>query len=207
MSTAFVAPQSRYAREEDNAMSAPAQRHRAVTRAARSVRHTSNIAVVDGQRTDSASPDLAAVVQISEAPSARARRTLLLSEDPADRRRPIVRARSFQQVGTISVAELASLAYQGIRSGAARLRVKHLANVALFAVCVVVAAQIGLALQPAAYSGPTLDYSVHTGDSVWSIAATVNSERSLEEVVADIRQMNGIDGALQPGQRIILPTR
>ena len=46
-----------------------------------------------------------------------------------------------------------------------------------------------------------------SGDSVWSLAQGVNSERPLEEIVSDIERLNDLSGALQPGQRIVVPVR
>ena len=66
---------------------------------------------------------------------------------------------------------------------------------------------LGLALQPATYDGPTVTKAVVSGDSVWSLAQSVNTDRPLEEVVADIERMNDVSGALQPGQRVVVPVR
>ena len=68
-------------------------------------------------------------------------------------------------------------------------------------------AVLGLAIQPAAYDGPTVTKAVVSGDSVWSLAQNVKTDRPLEQVVADIERMNDVQGALQPGQRVLVPVR
>ena len=69
------------------------------------------------------------------------------------------------------------------------------------------AGALGLAIQPAAYDGPTVTKAVVSGDSVWSLAQNVKTDRPLEQVVADIERMNDVQGALQPGQRVLVPVR
>lgn len=86
---------------------------------------------------------------------------------------------------------------------AARGAVYLLATVVLFALAITA----GLALRPAPYSGPTWQHSVAQGESVWSLAAAIGSERALEDVVTDIYALNSLgDGPLMVGQQIILPT-
>ena len=65
----------------------------------------------------------------------------------------------------------------------------------------------GLALQPDTYDGPTVIKAAVSGDSVWSMAQNVRSERPLEEIVADIERLNDISGAIHPGQRVVVPVR
>lgn len=71
----------------------------------------------------------------------------------------------------------------------------------------IIAGPHGLAIQPAAYDGPTVTKAVVSGDSVWSLAQNVKTDRPLEQVVADIERMNDVQGALQPGQRVLVPVR
>ena len=66
---------------------------------------------------------------------------------------------------------------------------------------------LGLALQPDTYDGPTVIKAAVSGDSVWSMAQNVRSERPLEEIVADIERLNDISGAIHPGQRVVVPVR
>ena len=66
---------------------------------------------------------------------------------------------------------------------------------------------LGLAIQPSAYDGPTVIKAAVSGDSIWSMAESVRSERPVEEIVADIERLNGISGALRPGQRVVVPVR
>ncbi len=69
------------------------------------------------------------------------------------------------------------------------------------------AGALGLAIQPAAYDGPTVTKAVVSGDSVWSLAQNVKTDRPLEQVVSDIERLNDVQGALQPGQRVLVPVR
>ena len=69
------------------------------------------------------------------------------------------------------------------------------------------AGALGLAIQPSAYDGPTVIKAAVSGDSIWSMAESVRSERPVEEIVADIERLNGISGALRPGQRVVVPVR
>ena len=66
---------------------------------------------------------------------------------------------------------------------------------------------LGLVLQPDTYDGPTVIKAAVSGDSVWSMAQNVRSERPLEEIVADIESLNDISGAIHPGQRVVVPVR
>lgn len=162
--------------------------------------------IVGGTQAQSS---IATVTPISQAPSARLRRARLLAEDPAMRRRPVIdtgvsRVRSHTSARTASQRAQAR-GVQGQRSSLSFLRSATYA--VIFAVSIVGAAALGLFLQPTPYAGPTIEHSVVAGDSVWSLAAAVASERPLEEVVLDIERMNDLNGALVPGQSLILPTR
>ena len=66
---------------------------------------------------------------------------------------------------------------------------------------------LGLSLHPDTYDGPTVIKAAVSGDSVWSMAQNVRSERPLEEIVADIERLNDISGAIHPGQRVVVPVR
>lgn len=145
---------------------------------------------------------VATVTPISQAPSMRLRRARLLAEDPAMRRRPVLNTRRAGQARTNAGIR--------IRSGSAPSRLAF-ARSAGYAVClalsIVAGAALGISLQPSPYAGPTIEHSVVAGDSLWSLAAAVGSERPLEEVVLDIKRMNDLDNGLVPGQSLILPTR
>ena len=65
----------------------------------------------------------------------------------------------------------------------------------------------GLALQTQPYDGPTHVVSVASGDSVWSLAQGVSTTRPLKDVVNDIEELNDVQGALQVGQEVRVPTR
>ena len=127
---------------------------------------------------------LATVRDISSAPSVRRRVGAQRADDPSFLRAPAVPRRS-------------------VRSSRRGIVVGTLATLALS----VGAGALGLALQPAAYDGPTVVKAAVSGDSVWSLAQGVNSERPLEEIVSDIERLNDLSGALQPGQRVVVPVR
>ncbi len=127
---------------------------------------------------------LATVRDISTAPSARRRVVAQRGDDPSFLRVPAAPRRRVR------------FAHRGLAAGA-------LATLVLS----VGAGALGLALQPATYDGPTVTKAVVSGDSVWSLAQSVNTDRPLEEVVADIERMNDVSGALQPGQRVVVPVR
>ena len=76
-----------------------------------------------------------------------------------------------------------------------------------FVTAVGIAIGAGLALQTSPYDGPTRVVSVSSGDSVWSLAQGVDTSRPLQDVVTDIEQLNDIQGALQVGQEVRIPTR
>ena len=60
--------------------------------------------------------------------------------------------------------------------------------------------------QPAAGPAPTI--TVRQGDTLWDIAARVMPERDGQKAVAELRNLNDLDGyGLQPGQVLILPNR
>ena len=50
-------------------------------------------------------------------------------------------------------------------------------------------------------------HGVVAGESIWSIAQGVNTDRPLEDVVTDIRALNDVEGALMVGQQIKVPIR
>lgn len=65
---------------------------------------------------------------------------------------------------------------------------------------------LGLALRPETYSGQTWEHTVASGESLWGLAAALESGRPLEEVVEDIRSLNGLgEATLYVGQVVTLP--
>jgi hypothetical protein len=55
---------------------------------------------------------------------------------------------------------------------------------------------------------PTISVTVQAGESLWGIAGTVAPERDPRDVVADIVQLNNLDGArVMPGQRLFVPSK
>ena len=127
---------------------------------------------------------VATVRDISSAPSVRRRIEAQRADDPAFLRAPVPPRRP-------------------ARSSRRSLVVGALATLALS----VGAGALGLAIQPSPYDGPTVIKAAVSGDSIWSMAESVRSERPVEEIVADIERLNGISGALQPGQRVVVPVR
>ncbi|MGO3795739.1 MAG: LysM peptidoglycan-binding domain-containing protein [Pauljensenia sp.] len=137
---------------------------------------------------------VAEVRAISSAPSARRRREAQLCEDPAMRRRPVVRG----EVVEDAVPRPAAL--QMVRRG--------LLGVLAVAVAAALGAGAGLLAQPDPYAGPTRVHSVAAGESLWGLADQVGSQRPLEQVVLDIQTLNGLDGSdavLTPGTDLVLP--
>ena len=82
-----------------------------------------------------------------------------------------------------------------------------------FIVAVVIMGAVGAGLGIIAQDMPDADAttlaSVQAGDSLWSIAASLGIEdRSLEDVVFEIKSLNGLDSAvLSPGQILTVPTK
>ncbi len=75
-----------------------------------------------------------------------------------------------------------------------------------FALVIGIGGALGAAFRPAPFAGETYTHSVASGESLWGLAAGLGSARALEDVVEDIRALNGLDDAtLHPGQEILLP--
>jgi hypothetical protein len=54
--------------------------------------------------------------------------------------------------------------------------------------------------------GPPPTMTVHSGDTLWDIAARVMPGRNGQDAVAELRDLNDLEGyGLQPGQVLILP--
>nr|WP_309107231.1 LysM peptidoglycan-binding domain-containing protein [Arthrobacter sp.] len=54
---------------------------------------------------------------------------------------------------------------------------------------------------------PTVTVTVQQGQSLWAIAGTVAPKRDPRDVVADIVQLNNLDGgAVSPGQQLFVPS-
>lgn len=70
----------------------------------------------------------------------------------------------------------------------------------------VLAGFIGGALRPSPDASSVWIHSVSQGESVWQLAALVETDRSVEDVVADIYALNSLESAvIHPGQEIALP--
>ena len=55
---------------------------------------------------------------------------------------------------------------------------------------------------------PTVSVTVQPGESLWGIAGTVAPQRDPRDVVADIVQLNNLDGGkVMPGQQIFVPSK
>ena len=106
-------------------------------------------------------------------------------------------------------AKSASLRTPKAKAGLA----ENLRSVITFVVAIVLMGAIGAGLGIIAQDTPdpeaTTIASVLSGDSLWSIAASLGIEdRSLEDVVFDIKALNGLESAvLTPGQILTVPTK
>ncbi|WP_026460848.1 LysM peptidoglycan-binding domain-containing protein [Schaalia suimastitidis] len=130
---------------------------------------------------------LAPVRDISSAPSLRRRREQLREDSPADARRPLMRH-------TSTVKKRGSYLRAALAVGST-------------VVATVGAIFFGLALQPQIDPAATVVHSVQSGESVWSIAASLDTQRPLEDIVTDIYRLNDISGGLAVGQMLRLPTQ
>jgi LysM repeat protein len=55
---------------------------------------------------------------------------------------------------------------------------------------------------------PTVSVTVQPGESLWEIAGAVAPQRDRRDVVADIVQVNNLDGAsVMPGQQLFVPSK
>lgn len=148
---------------------------------------------------------LASVSSLNDAPTLRKRRIALRAEDPAAHRRPVYpRVTSSQSVESAVLWTVKKVIY-ALRQQTVTLR--HCLFAAAYVIVLGGTIALGLALQPGVYDGPTIDYSVSTGESVWSIAQRVNSDRPLEEVVADIESLNNLTTGLAVGQHLVVPAQ
>ena len=103
---------------------------------------------------------------------------------------------------------VSSFAMMILRCVVARLSLRRLLSGALaFIAATGIAVGAGLAFQTQPYDGPTRVVSVASGDSVWSLAQGVSTTRPLKDVVNDIKELNDVQGALQVGQEVRVPTR
>lgn len=140
---------------------------------------------------------VASVSRIDQAPSLRQKKALLRQEDPATHRRPLVSRQMRQRLR----------AQAQVQTPHARLRLRYLAYAIGYALVIWVSVVVGLWLQGSGYTGETVVHSVASGESLWSLAASVPTDRALEDVVADIQQLNDLSGPLMRGQQVILPVR
>jgi LysM repeat protein len=54
---------------------------------------------------------------------------------------------------------------------------------------------------------PTVSVTVQSGESLWAIASAVAPERDPRDVVADIVQLNNLNGrTISPGQQLYVPS-
>lgn len=169
----------------------------------RAARVRQGLKVVDGAGAAARAP-LASVSRISEAPSVRRRVEALRAEDPVAHRRPLPPRRP-QAIRTISLADALATVWAQVVSLASRIRLAGVLYAAAFTAAMVVAVMVGLSLQGSGYAGPTVVHSVGAGESVWSLAATVDTDRPLADVVSDIQSLNNISGGLSRGQQVVLP--
>ncbi len=86
------------------------------------------------------------------------------------------------------------------------LYAKAMAWAAAFVLVVAGAVGLGSAFNSGTYQGETWTHTVASGESLWGLAASLGSQRPLEDVVEDIRALNGLtDATLLAGQKVVLP--
>ena len=69
-----------------------------------------------------------------------------------------------------------------------------------------VAAAVGLGEAPAAAPAPLRTYLVEPGDTLWTIASTLEPATDPRPVVDALARANDVDpGALVPGQELVVP--
>lgn len=96
----------------------------------------------------------------------------------------------------------------GVRAGSAAVgqRMRVLGYMAALVAVVVGGGYLGLGLRAPEYSGSTWEHSVSAGESLWSLAASLETERPIEQVMEDIRHLNDLDAdRLAVGQMLVLP--
>ncbi len=113
-------------------------------------------------------------------------------------RHPSVRARAFQT----PQRQRGALEWQ------AQTVRKALQYLAALITVIALGAGLGATLRDAPYDGETWVHSVSQGESLWSLAMAVNTGRPVEQVIEDIRQLNGLsDNTLLVGQELVLPAQ
>ncbi|GAA2543871.1 hypothetical protein GCM10010435_10300 [Winogradskya consettensis] len=103
----------------------------------------------------------------------------------------------------------------GVRSGRpVPLRLTRRGRVAVLALFVLLASLASAVLWTTASradetpAGPAVPVVVQPGDSLWSIADRMVPERSPQQVVPEIRDLNGIDSPyIYAGQTLAVPSR
>ncbi len=133
--------------------------------------------------------------------------TVINLEDERDRRSRLASAEQRER-------ELAKLRHPSVRArvqapsqGAlSPLIMKAVAYLLTLAFVVVGGGFVGLLLREPAYQGVTWEHSVSQGESLWSVAAGIETGRQIEEVMEDIRQLNNLErDGLMIGQQLTLP--
>lgn len=73
---------------------------------------------------------------------------------------------------------------------------------------VILGLSLGNMLSPGAYDGPTFNYSVRSGQSLWALAEQIESSRPIEEIMEDIRSINSLgNDRIFTGQVLELPAQ
>ncbi|WP_232217583.1 LysM peptidoglycan-binding domain-containing protein [Gleimia europaea] len=87
--------------------------------------------------------------------------------------------------------------------------IKTAAYVAVATLLAGIGAGVGVLFQTSVDPADTRIAAVQQGDSLWSIASGLGiSDRSVEDVVTDIRMLNGLDAnTVVPGQMLTVPTK
>jgi nucleoid-associated protein YgaU len=130
-----------------------------------------------------------------------------------------VKTRTAERMSPARAAAVSGYRDTPTRPGRAGARVRRarrarraggLLRFAVFLLLVFVAVWAGVRVANATDASDVYDgraYEVHSGDTLWQIAASeYDTSLDLRAVVYAIREANGLDGALlQPGQKLTLP--
>ena len=100
------------------------------------------------------------------------------------------------------------LKQQKVDSATTVSALQRLGMLVSMAVAVFLGSALGLSLPGATYDGPTVSYTVSSGDTLWSIAKYVAADVSVADTVEHIKELNGLQSSqLHPGQQLSVPSR
>lgn len=130
-----------------------------------------------------------------------------LDYQSARSRHPAFRQRELQKI-VVSQSQNEATFGRDSSTGVLTQALKVCAYLLLVCVLFAVGLSVGSWFGDGEYEGDTTRHSVQQGESVWSIAQGMDSDRPLHQVVEDIRTLNGIEaGTLLAGEVLTLPAR